>query len=190
MAVQSYAELTLQGSGEHAEALIEEICRGRGDECPVFFAGRERVLRRGFLEGLRERLHLQTRLLLPLDLGRALAAELRARPDIDLEVSRLQEIDRAELDFSYECYSREDAQRVREVVEAELPEGVRLEGYERDDQVDEEARGVELYSPVHDFVARGSGRYAGDVAGVVELADRLSGQDFIHPGQVDLVHRK
>jgi hypothetical protein len=97
-------------------------------------------------------------------------------------------VEYAELKFDYVCYSVDLAPGVRRVIEEDLPEGVRMCDYSTDEKTDEDAKGIELYGPVHDYELRGRGCYVGSVEGIIELAERLSDQDFIHSGRIELHH--
>jgi len=61
-----------------------------------------------------------------------------------------------------------------------------LDPYEVSETVDEDARGPELYSPVHDYILEGKGTYRGPFLGILEMSVRLSEQDFVHPGKIKL----
>mgnify|MGYP007027661084 CR=1 FL=1 len=54
--------------------------------------------------------------------------------------------------------------------------------------MDESARGTELYSPAHDYELEGKGTFVGPVAAIIELARRLTDQDFMHPAKISLHH--
>lgn len=185
-----YVELVLHGPEDRAVAFVEGYWRGAGAEGPVWFAGRENVGLDSFLDRLRDRLNHETHAIVPRPLAEALVAALDDAPTVQLEAEELQAIDYAELPVEFECYSRDEARAVRHTVEDELPEGVRLEGYEVSEEEHPDAKGVELYSPVHDFIGRGEGRYVGPVGGIVAVARRLTDQSFIHPGRIKLHHRR
>ena len=74
------------------------------------------------------------------------------------------------------------------MIETELPEGVVLEGYETEETIDSEAKGSEMYSPVHEYDLRGKGRFHGPIEGIIVLGRRLDDQDFIHPDRIHLVY--
>jgi len=66
----------------------------------------------------------------------------------------------AHFSFHYRAY----APRYRDEIDAalrSLPRGCRLLNHERNEIVDESARGAELYSPAHDYELKGSGEVRG-----------------------------
>ncbi len=186
MSEMEYVELVLHGPEDRAVAFVEGFWRGTRAEGSVWFAGREHVGLESFLERLRDRLSHDTHVILPRGPAEALIRELDDAPTVQLEADEPRAIEYAELPVQFECYSREEARAVRSAVEDELPDGVRLEAYEPTEEKNDDAKGVELYSPVHDFISRGEGRYVGPVAGVIAMARRLTDQSFIHPGHISL----
>jgi hypothetical protein len=183
-----YVELELRGPGERAVGFVEGVRAARGDRRPVWYSRRERVGHGGLIEVLKEKLGLHSHVILPVDLAAAVVDALAVAPVLGLEVAGSPEISHAELPFTFHCFTREVAAEVRRKVETELPEGVRLEGYETRETLDEEAAGVEVYSPAHAYSLEGEGCYTGPVEGVLAVAHRLEGHDFVHPGRARLVH--
>ncbi len=181
-----FVEMELLGPGDQAVGFVEGFRLGARAAGPVWYVGREQVDVGGFLERLRQRLHVDTHVILPEGLAGAVRDALAASPLVELEVGTVRAIDRAELGFRFEVFSRDEGAAVRRVIEEDLPEGVRLEGYEVSEETAEDARGVELYTPVHEYVLSGRGRYVGEVPGVIELAHRLADQAFIHPERIRL----
>jgi hypothetical protein len=185
----AYVEIELRGTGDRAVGFVEGLRAARGDRRPVWYSRREHIGQESFVETLKERLGLTSHVILAGDLARVVAATLAGLPLLELEVVATSEVDGAELPFTYRCFSREVALGVRRLVEDALPDGVRLEGYRVEDTVDEMAHGAVLYAPVHEYTVAGEGRYLGPVEGVLTVADRIAGHDFIHPGQVRLRRR-
>ncbi len=185
---EAYLDIELEGPGDQAVGFVEGFRLGAGETVPVWYAGREEVDVSGFWERLRERLHMETHVIAPLALGRSLVEALKHSELLEIEVGEVHEVDYAELPFEFELYSREEGVAVRRVVEEELPEGVRLEGYNVDEEIHEDAKGAELYTPVHDYILSGGGRYVGPVPGILAMANRLADQSFIHPRKARL-HR-
>ena len=185
---QQYVELEIHGPAGEAVGFIEGFRAGTGDDRPVWYSDRENVDLGSLIELLREKMSRDLHVVLARDSAESVARALGESRILHLEVASLVEVDYAELSFECRCYSRTDAESMRRVVEESLPEGVSLEDYQVEERVDEEARGLELYSPTHHYVVFGGGRYVGDVAGIFELAHRLEDQDFIHPGRIRLHH--
>ncbi len=183
-----YVELVLHGPANQAVGFVEGFRIATGCSGGVWFAGREGVKLRDFMEKVKQRLHLVTHVILRSSLADAIGRAIESTPLVELTVESVAEIDYAEMSFSFCCYSRDVAAGARRVIEDHLPADVRLEGYELHEDVDEDSRGPELYTPRHDYILSGEGRYVGAMAGIIDLAHRLAEQDFIRPGEIRLHH--
>lgn len=183
-----YVELELKGSTDQALGFVEGLRIGTPEVEKVWYSCRESLEGHGLIEALWQRVGKDTRVILPVALAEMVRGALAESPVLNLEAGEMQPVDYGELEFSYHVYSRDEAAEIRKLVEADLPAGVRLEDYDVNETVDPSGRGVELYSPVHDYECRGSGRYVGAVAGIFSLAHRLSDQSFVEPGRVRLHH--
>jgi len=188
MQTETFVEMELKGPADQALGFVAGFRAAQEDPSPVWVAGLENVDVEGVLHALRTRLHLERHVITGKEQAEAMAAAIAKSDILDLEVGFIREISRAELAFEAKCYSKKEADAIRSVLEDDLPEDVRLEGYDIKKTVREDAKGVELYGPVHDYICEASGRYVGPVPGVIEMARRLDDQDFIHPEKVDLVY--
>ena len=138
------------------------------------------------LDFLRARTHQIV--FVPPSLARELAHEIEERPEIRLE--RLCEVVEGRFDFHAETYSRDMAERIRDAVHGHIPPGVRLEGFEESELRDPEAKGVELYTTVHDYTYKASGRFTGSPPGIFELHQRLRGIDFVKEDELEMEGRE
>ena len=185
MSDEVFVEVELKGSRDRAIGFVEGFRLAVG-EGRVWFCPREHVDHGGLLDALKERMRLETHVILVRELADKIVEALGESDHVELAVEEIHEIEYVELPFEFKCFSRDEAVEIRARIEQDLPEGVSLEDYEVKENIDEEAAGVEMYSPVHDFVAAGKGRYVGPVPGVMEICRRLEDRDFIHPGKAQL----
>ncbi len=188
MAEVSYVELELKGSADQALGFVEGLRLATPGASSVWYSNRESLESRGIVEAFWRRVGKETRVILPSSLAETVREALAASEVLDLEAGSVDPVDYGELEFEFEVYDRDEAVKLRAVVESDLPAGVRLEDYDIGEEVDEDAKGVELYSPVHHYKCSGSGRFVGAVAGIFDLAHRLEGQSFLSPGKVRLHH--
>ena len=92
----------------------------------------------------------------------------------------------ARLQFQYEILSRPEAEEVLALFAA-LPAGVHLSAdYHPVEEIDPSARGVEMYSPAHDFVLRAHGTASGPLPGILALQARAAEHERIHTKEVVL----
>ena len=126
-------------------------------------------------------------LLVPAELAAPLADGLRANgEDAGLRLAGSHVVVRASVGFRVEVFSRELAQEIRQDLLTVLPEGVRLEGLAEKEEIEPDARGPELYAPLHAYTFRASGRFAGTLPGVLEMHRRAQTREFVTVGQVHL----
>lgn len=117
-----------------------------------------------------------------------LTRAIEGKPEIRLE--RVREIASGCFSFEAEAYSPEVAARIKRVLHGPLPPEVVLETSDEKEREDPEAKGVELYSPVHDFVYRCRGSFSGPPPGIFEIHRTLQGMDFVHPEKLELEGRE
>ncbi len=189
MTGETYVQLEIEGPAGQTVGFVEGFRMARWGEAAVWFAESEHVELEGFLDGLRSKLDLERHVILRKELGEKIRKALETSKNLKIRVAAMREIAYAQLEFTYEVFSREEAETIRSLVEHDIPDGVRLEDYETHETIDADAKGVELYGPVHDYILKGSGRFTGEVPGVIEMARRLTGHDFIKTGKVVLYYR-
>ncbi len=117
-----------------------------------------------------------------------LVRAIQGKPDISLE--RVREITRGRFAFEAKAYSPEVAAKIKQALHAPLPPGVVLEAFEEEEDVDPSAKGVELYSPAHDYVYRCHGIFSGTPPGIFEIHRALQALDFVHQEKLELEGRE
>jgi hypothetical protein len=188
MSTRVFVELELHGSADQAVGFIEGFRAATEHSGPVWYSSRENIDLESLFETLREAIHRDCHVILPREIAEGIAAAVNANELVELDFASMHEIDYAELAFDFRCFARDHGESVRKVLQDDLPEGVRLEGYSEHEDINGDAQGVELYTPVHHYTISGRGRYVGRVEGIFELDRRLADQDFIHPKKIRLHH--
>jgi len=186
MGHEQFVRLELKGDTDVAVAFVEGYRLATPEAERVWYSHWEPMKAAGWFDALRERVGSQVRIVLPIDMADRVVEAVTATPRLKLQVGDRRTIRDAVFTFSFKCYSREEASEIRRLVEQNLPDGLALEGYEHEEKEDPSAKGVELYSPAHEFEFSGSGRYVGTVPAVFEMVHRLADQTFIHSGDVTL----
>ncbi len=119
--------------------------------------------------------------------GHALAEALRARGgEAGLELRDVRVITRASFGFTARAFAADVAARIRTALLESLPEGVTLEGLRQEERREADARGTELYSPVHDYTWEATGTFAGPLPGVLEMHRRAREEKFVEPEPLHL----
>lgn len=180
--MSAWYELLIEGSEEALRSFLEEH-PGAVDGSKLQLAEEslaQRVL--GFL-GARTH-HL---LFAPAENAQELARGLEKEPNLRLE--HLREVESAGFSFETKTYSRDKAQEIQSALRSDLPLGISPMDLEEFEKVDPEAKGVELYAPVHDYTYRASGSFQGDLPGILAMHRRLEELDFCKPGPIAIEAR-
>ena len=106
-------------------------------------------------------------------------------PDCGFEILSDKKIVRATFDFKFDTFSREIAATIIDIIK-NLPAGLQVLAYEPKETVDKKARGVELYSPAHDYRFEGKGRIEGDFERILALRAKLKAIEAVKPGKIHL----
>ena len=184
---ETFVHLELHGSADEVKAFVEGFRLASGEQ-RIYSTARENIKIDGFFGSLISRAQGSTHFVVPSGFSSQFSEAIEAVALVDIRVESVQPIDHGEFSFEFKCFSHPDGVAIRGVVETELPEGVELEGYETEETIDSEAKGAEMYSPVHEYVLTGQGRFRGPIEGIIAMGRRLDDQDFIHPGRIHLVY--
>lgn len=184
MDFETFVHLELHGSADEVKAFVEGFRLASGEE-RVYSCARENIKIQGFFGGLVSK---STHFVVPVAFAGPFGKAAETARRVDVRVESVRPIDYGDLAFDFKCFSQVDGTAIRGVVETELPEGVVLEGYETDEEVNSGAKGPEMYSPVHEYVLTGRGRFHGPIEGIIAMGRRLDDQDFIHPDRIHLIY--
>ena len=187
---ERYCEVTVEGSIEVVKGFVAGFLEGRGVSGDVFFGG-DYPIEKGSPAGLLMRLTgirgETCTLVVEAGLHELLAAALEKRRGIvPLRVLKVRPVVSAAFDVSFRTYSREVGTELKGQFER-LPVGVSLgEGFEIQEKVTPEGKGVDAYAPLHEYELRGRGRIEGDVKEVFTLYHRLERFEVAELGDMEL----
>jgi hypothetical protein len=167
-------ELVIEGPEDALESLHGVI---RGSEL--------RLASESFADRILEFLHARNHHLVFASEDQARA--IRSRDDLRLEGVR--EVVEGRFGFTAEAYNPEIAAKIHEALTSDLPDGVDCIDLEKE-KVDPGAKGVELFTPVHDYVYKARGTIVGTPPGILEMNRRLHRLDFVHEEPLELVCRE
>jgi hypothetical protein len=185
--MSAWYEMVIEGREDDIRELLSGVATG--GERPLW--GEELDLPAGsFPDRIRELLGARSHHLLfvPGTQASPLVRAIQGKDEIRLE--RVREITGGRFSFKAKAYSPEVAAKIKQALHAPLPPGVVLEQDEEKERVDPEAKGVELYSPVHDFTYRCHGTFFGPPPGIFEIHRTLQALDFVHQEKLELEGRE
>jgi hypothetical protein len=186
---KKYYEEVIEGSFDLIKGFVLGFLQGKGIEGEAVFSA-ERHIKQS--EGIGQLLRQLTRrgdkssIIIGEGVGRLLQEALaRIGDDLDLEVLSVREIKAAHFDFEFRTYAKKAGEGLKEIFQ-NLPARVTLEGFELQEDVRPEAKGVEAYAPLHHYEIRGKGRVTGDAKAVIDFYDRIEHNELVKLGDIRL----
>jgi hypothetical protein len=187
MVMSAWYEMVLEGR----EGDVRELLPGIATDGERPFWGEELDLYTGSLpDRLRELLGARTHHLLfvPGTQAGPLVRAIQGKDEIRLE--HVREVLSGRFSFTAKAFSPAVSGKIKHALHGPLPPGVVLETCEEEEDVDPEAKGVELYSPVHDYTYRCHGTFSGTPPGIFEIHRTMQALDFVHQEKLELEERE
>jgi len=193
-AAPAFYEAVFKGSPKAIRGLLTGLVLGSGGTAPFWFhedadivdPGAPRRARRA-VEKLRLVPVVEVRAVVGADLAKQLRGLQKQIGDSGIgEVDSIRRIKHARAALRYHTYGKRYDDEVQILLQ-DLPHGVKLEDVTRKVRTDPRAKGVEAYTPAHDFESRGSGVLVGRFDVVLELRNRLDVHPLIECDEVELI---
>jgi hypothetical protein len=185
----SFYEVVFAGSPKVVRGFLAGLLIGTGKRATVLYSFDSGIHH----EGLRERIadfvryhafdcHVVVERPIATFLKRHAA---RIEVEAGIKITSCRHVRSAELPFEFTVYARHYDREILKLLE-DLPAGLRLRDFEHHVEEDPDAKGAEAYSPVHDYIGRGSGKICGRIDRLVEYRERLVRQPLIKEGEIEL----
>ena len=107
-----------------------------------------------------------------------------------VRLESVREVTGARFVFSAEAYSKDVGAVIHQNLFGEVPEGVTYANREESEEMDPEARGAELYAPMHDYTYKAGATVSGPFPSILELHRRAANLDFVHAGPIHVDGRE
>jgi len=166
-----YHEIIIKGNYDAVRCYLRGFLAGRDVKSGYYFGG-EWPFQLHFLRELIKFHGEVTHLLCTGSLKPTVVSAIK-KADDDFEVKETRKVTAVAFDFDFRTANRKVADTVKGALE-KLPRGVKLVDYEPKEIVDPGAKGVEVYTPAHEYEFKGKGRIRGEVPGVLDMHKRLS----------------
>ncbi len=176
-------ELLIDGS----EDALESLLKAYPDDA---IQGSElRLASESFTDRVLEFLHARTHhvVFASANHARELARAIRERSELRLE--GLREVVEGRFGFTAEAYNPEIGAKIHDALNSDLPDGIMCVDLEKEER-HPDAKGVELFTPAHDYVYKSRGTIVGTPPGILEMNRRLCRLDFVHEEPLELVCRE
>jgi hypothetical protein len=175
-------ELLIEGSEDALESLL-------ADPRDVIRGSELRLAESSLADRILEFLHAQTHHLVFASETRARELARVVRESSDLKIEGTREVLGGRFGFEAEAYNREIAQKIHEALNTDLPPGIDCVDLEKE-ETHPDAKGVELFTPVHEYVYKARGTIVGTPPGILEMNRRLIRLDFVHEEPLELECRE
>lgn len=184
-----FNEVVFRGKPKIVRAFLSGLLMGAERQAQVYYSFLEGVKHEGRAEKLAEMVGVRdSDCHVIIDaatagwlkgLARGIAAET------GLEIAANRRIRGASMELKFQAF----AQRYDDEIMAalgELPAGVRITGLKREVRTDPRAKGVEAYSPAHEFEAKASGTLTGPIDALIGLRRRLAAYPLLKLAEIEL----
>lgn len=191
---EQYDEVVIEGNLDLMKGFVMGFLAGRGMEGGVFFDAACHIggeCATGPLMRLVSAHGNTNIVILGSELHDLLVAALN-KPEraIPLHIKKARPVLSAAFTCTFRTYSREVGAELKAIVSG-IPGGVDREaGFKMHEKIDPEGKGVELYTPLHDYELTGKGRISGSVKGVLDLYQRLERFEVVELGALELTFGK
>jgi hypothetical protein len=171
-------ELLIEGPEDALESLLADH--------PETIRGSElRLEESSVADRILEFLHAQSHHLVFASATRARELVWAIRESQDLKVEETREVLGGRFGFKAEAYNREIGQKIHDALNSDLPPGIDCLDLEKEES-HPDAKGVELFAPLHEYVYKARGTIVGTPPGILEMNRRLYRLDFVHEEPLEL----
>lgn len=166
---KQYSEVVFEGHYSNIRGFIEGFIAGSGKELSFFFSEQAGVKAETMSEVLKEWISLSNKIhhvVMESELFEKIKKSLERLTDSDSlnkgSIKSAKAIITASFRFKFSTYGRKYGEDIKKLLE-KLPGGLSLKDYSPVEKIDKDAKGVELYSPAHEYTFEGTGVIAGPV---------------------------
>ncbi len=119
--------------------------------------------------------------------ARELIRRIPEHPKLRLE--GIREVAGGRFGFEAEAYNREVGRKIHDTLTSDLPPGIDCLDLEKE-ETHPDAKGIELFTPAHEYVYKARGTIVGTPPGILEMNRRIVRLDFVHEEPMELETRE
>jgi len=187
---KQYYEVVVEGSLDLMKGFVTGFIAGRGIEGGISFDRESHVEEESAvghllrLVGVRDNTFT---VIVGSGLYDLLVAALKKhQPVIPLRILKVRKVLSAAFHCEFRTYSREVGAKLKEIL-SRISKGVDgKSGFEMHEHLDPEGKGIEMFTPLHDYELTGKGRISGSVKKVLDLYHRLGRFEVVELGELEL----
>ncbi len=189
---KKYYEVVFEGNYGIICGMIEGFLLAKGAKWEWYPSKESGIETETFTEILKEWASLRTRLhhiILEEDFHNVLQKELKERGDLKhlkLKYTKsAREIKSCSFKFTANAYAKKYGEEIKSII-ASPAAGVKIEGFNPVEEQDSEAKGMELYAPVHDYTFKGEGLATGEVGSIIAFRKTLDDHPLVQVSSITL----
>lgn len=185
-----YFEVIVEGSFDLIKGFVLGYIEGSGIQGEAIFGEEHHVENESKFGQLLRVLHVkgeQVHLIVGAGLHNLLREAVSKRVDeLKVKILSVREITDAYFDFSYKAFNRELGQNLKDKF-GNLPEDLTMEpGYNPEEKIIPEAKGVEAYAPLHEYELKAKGRIHGPVKAAINFYGEIEHNALVELGDIKL----
>ena len=193
---KKYYEVVIEGHYNLVFGVLEGFILGSKKDWKYWFSGDVGIARETFSEIVSEWLSLKTKLhhiIMEEELWTEFDTTLKQHPDKP-KVNRkyiksAKLIDTCKFDFRFNAYAEKYGEEIKLLIKS-LPDNIILHNYDPQETINEDAKGVEMYAPEHQYVLKGSGTLEGNIADIIQLRNKFLENPLIETDAIKLFFKE
>ncbi len=184
-----FYEMVLAGPLVLVHGLLAGLKMGSGETGGIFYSSEEKITGPKIADKVKEFIHFQPREChVVVDSKIRALIKKRAKDmlaECDVELVSERRVRSASFKFSYQAFAPRYGREIQKVMHS-LPDGLKLVDHVFDHTLDPDAKGMEGYTPAHDYEVNGSGKVIGRIDLVIEARKALDDHPLIQPASIEL----
>jgi hypothetical protein len=184
---KKYVEVVLGANKEYTKGFLHGYLLGKGLSLKYFFNHDAGIKAESLSEKIKEWTALSDKfqhLLVEQDLYVSIQA-LDATLEPNIKILSGHSVVIGEFSFKIKSASIEEVKEVKKAI-AEKPSGLLMADWKEKEKADPDAKGVELYTPTHDYTFEGSGCVKGEIESLITFRQQLTAHSAVDAKEIRL----
>jgi len=181
-AAPTFNEVVMRGKPRVVRAFLRGLVMGSDTNAEMFFSFTDGIHHEGKAEWLAEKVGIRAadcHVIVDTHTAALLKKLAKRIPDeTGLAVVANRRVRSANMDISFKAYARRYNDEIVALMK-DLPEGLRVRGFQHDVKSYPEAKGVEAYAAAHDYEASGTATVTGRIDLLVALKKKFADYPLI-----------
>lgn len=173
----TYYELVIKGNRKLLKGFIRGYQVGRDIKSELYFC-KDHPIKAHHLKEILTFRGDHIHLICTARTRRGIVSAVRKAKDLEFELITDERLRKIYFEFDFETVSRKVAGQIKRIFST-LRSDLKLRGYKPKETIDEKAKGVEFYTPAHEYRFEGKGRVEGDIDSLLVFHKKLDDHDFI-----------